>query len=127
MAGSGMCTGGRIKHHLVHNLSDPNSTILFVGFQSPGTLGRTILDGADEVRIFGETRKVRARICQIQGFSGHADRTQLMRWIGHFGGRPARIVLVHGEEDSALALAGSIEKAKAWEVTVPRYLDELTL
>ena len=70
---------------------------------------------------------MRARIAQIQGFSGHADRTQLMRWIGNFDGKPSRVVLVHGEEDSALALAESIRKAKGYEVTVPHYLDELTL
>ena len=126
MAGSGMCTGGRIKHHLVHNISDPASTILFVGFQSPGTLGRTILDGADEVRILGETRKVRARVCQIQGFSGHADRTQLLRWISAFRTTP-KVFLVHGEEESALSLAEAIRGAKGFDVTVPRYLDEVTV
>lgn len=126
MAGSGMCTGGRIKHHLVHNIGNPASTILFVGFQSPGTLGRTILDGADVVRILGQEHRVRARVCQIQGFSGHADRPQLLRWFGGFRGRP-RVFLVHGEEDSALSLAEAIRANDAGEVTVPRYLDEATV
>src|SRR5438046_6923409 len=77
MAGSGMCTGGRIKHHLVHNISRPESTILFVGYQAEDTLGRQILDGAKQVRIFGEMREVHARIAQITGLSAHGDRHDL--------------------------------------------------
>lgn len=126
MAGSGMCTGGRIKHHLVHNIGDPASTILFVGFQSPGTLGRAILDGAPQVRILGQDHKVRARVAQISGFSGHADRPQLLRWIGSFRTRP-HVFLVHGEEDAALSLAEAVRDGAPRDVTVPRYLDDAAL
>jgi metallo-beta-lactamase family protein len=81
MAGSGMCTGGRIKQHLVRNITRPDSTILFVGFQAKGTLGRQIIEGDPSVRILGQTYPVRARIEKILGFSAHADRKGLFRWL----------------------------------------------
>ena len=87
MATSGMCTAGRIKHHLAHNIGNPACTILFVGYQSQGTLGRQILDGNREVRIHGISRLVRAQVGQIQGISGHADRDGLLRWLGYFRSR----------------------------------------
>lgn len=127
MAGSGMCTGGRIKHHLVRNISRPESTILFVGFQARGTLGRHIVDGADEVRIHGNTHKIRARIEQINGFSAHADRDELIKWLGHLQSAPKRVFLTHGEEDAALALADAIRKKKDWQVSVPSYKEEWDL
>ncbi len=98
MAGSGMCTGGRIKHHLVHNISRPESTILFVGYQAPGTLGRQILDGNPEVRILGQIFPVRAKIKQINAFSAHADRNFLLEWLSSFRQPPQQIFLTHGEE-----------------------------
>jgi len=81
IAGSGMCTGGRIKHHLVTNISRRESTILFVGYQAVGTLGRLIVDGAKKVRILGQQYPVRAKIVQMHGFSSHADREELVRWL----------------------------------------------
>ena len=96
LAGSGMCTGGRIKHHLRANLERPESTILFVGFQAKGTLGRLILDRADEVRVHGRWYEVRARVAQIFGLSAHGDRDDLLRWIGHFDPPPKRVFLTHG-------------------------------
>lgn len=127
MAGSGMCTGGRIKHHLIHNISRPESTILFVGYQAHGTLGRQILDGKPAVRIHGKSYPVRAKIEQIQGFSAHADRQDLFRWLDAFRSPPARLFLTHGEKEAAYYLSELIRKKKKWKVTIPRYLDEWEL
>jgi metallo-beta-lactamase family protein len=127
MAGSGMCTGGRIKHHLVHNISRPESTILFVGYQAKGTLGRLILDGKKEVRIHGNNYPVRAKIEQIQGFSAHAGQGDLFMWLDAFRSPPARLFLIHGEKESSHSLSELIRKKKRWKVTTPRYLDEWNL
>lgn len=121
MASSGMCTGGRIKHHLRNNIEKVEATILFVGYQGVGTLGRQIVDGARQVRIYGQTYRVEAHVAQIYGFSGHADRTQLLKWIGNFKAPPRRVFLTHGEEDVALDFARYIEKEKRWRVSVPQY------
>src|SRR6185503_46959 len=91
IAGAGMCTGGRIKHHLKQNLPRPESVIVFVGFQGSGTLGRQLVDGAGEVRIFGEMIPVRAAIARLEGFSGHGDRKDLLRWIGGAGTPPREV------------------------------------
>jgi len=120
LAGSGMATAGRIKHHLAFNIEQPESTILFVGYQAPQTLGRLILGGAATVRIFGQTRTVRARVVNINGFSGHAGRQDLLRWLGAFRRRPEKLFLVHGEEETTLAFAAGLE-ADGWPVVVPRY------
>jgi metallo-beta-lactamase family protein len=88
IAGSGMCTGGRIKHHLVNNISQPENTIMFVGYQAVGTLGRSIVDGIKEVRILGQKRKVEARVTKIHGFSSHADRTEILEWLNKFNKAP---------------------------------------
>jgi metallo-beta-lactamase family protein len=120
LAGSGMATGGRIKHHLTYNIERAESTILFVGYQARGTLGRIILDGAPEVRIFGRMFKVRARVIQINGLSGHAGRRDLRRWLGFFRERPQKLFLCHGEEGAALAFAAELER-EGWAAVVPRY------
>jgi len=127
MAGSGMCTGGRIKHHLVHNISDPHSTILFVGYQARHTLGRQILKRPDEVRIHGQMRPVRARIEQIHGLSAHADRNALLRWATHLQSSPQRVFITHGEEEAAESFAESLRQQTGWTVTVPEYLEEQNL
>jgi len=127
MASSGMCTAGRIKHHLAHNIHRPESTILFVGFQVRGTLGRQILDGSQEVRIHGRYRPVRARIAQVYGFSGHADRAGLLRWLSHFRQPPRQLFLTHGEEQVSLELADQIRQSMGWEVTVPSYQQTVEL
>jgi metallo-beta-lactamase family protein len=98
MAGSGMCTGGRVRHHLLHNLGHEKSAIVFVGYAATGTLARRIIDGAKQVRIFGEEVPVRARIYTINGFSAHADQAELLAWQKQTGAR--RTFLVHGEEKS---------------------------
>lgn len=98
ISASGMCEAGRIRHHLKHNLWRPESTIVFVGFQVPGTLGAHLLGGAKEVKLFGEAIEVRARIERLPGISGHADRDHLLRWIEAFEKKPRRVFVVHGED-----------------------------
>lgn len=127
MATSGMCNAGRIKHHLAHNIHRPESTILFVGFQVPGTLGRQILDGAREVRIHGRQWLVKAQVEQIQGFSGHADRSGLLRWLKAFQRPPRRLFITHGEELASLNLAAQVRESLGWEVSVPHYQDKVEL
>ena len=127
MATAGMCNAGRIKHHLVHNISRPESTILFVGFQVPGTLGRQILDGYRQVRIHGRMWLVKAQVAQIEGFSGHADRGALMRWLGEFEQPPRRLFITHGEETASLSLAAQARETLGWEVSVPQYQDKVEL
>ncbi len=121
ISASGMCDIGRIKHHLKHNLWNPSSTILFVGYQAPGTLGRTIVDGADKVRIFGEEISINARIEYIEGYSGHADQEWLMNFVYSFINKPKHIFLVHGEADSQEVLKGLIEENTKIPVTIPSY------
>jgi metallo-beta-lactamase family protein len=127
MATSGMCNAGRIKHHLRHNLGRPESTILFVGYQAPGTLGRQILDGAREVRIHGILWPVRARIEQIHGLSGHADRQALHRWLAAFQRPPRRLFLNHGEPEACEALAQHARTDLGWEVAVPQFHETVDL
>ena len=127
LAGSGMCTGGRIKHHLRHNIERSNSTILFVGFQAEETLGREILDGAKKVRILGQFYSVRARIERLFGLSAHADRRDLMRWLGYLRTPPKRLFLTHGEATAAESLAAHIRDALAWTVSVPEYEEVVEL
>lgn len=127
IAGSGMCTGGRIKHHLKNNISRPESTILFVGYQAFGTLGRIILDGVDPIRIFGEEHEVKARIEKISGFSAHADQNELLRWITALKKAPRRIFVTHGEPDAANAFKKLLEEKTGWPCTVPEYQQEIVL
>jgi metallo-beta-lactamase family protein len=121
MATSGMCTSGRIKHHLRQNVRDERSTILFVGYQAEGTLGRQILDRRPEVRIHGRNYPMRAEVRQIFGFSGHADRDDLLRWLTHLNEAPRRVFLTHGDEEAGSSLAARIRERPGWPVTVPEY------
>jgi metallo-beta-lactamase family protein len=127
LATSGMCTAGRIKHHLAHNISRPECTILFVGYQARGTLGRQILDGNKEVRIHGRNQIVRARVEQIHGFSGHPDRAGLLSWLSHFKKPPRQLFLTHGEEEEVLGLARHVREQLGWQVTVPEYQQTVEL
>jgi len=127
IAGSGMCTGGRIKHHLVNNIARPESTIMFVGYQAVGTLGRQIVDGEKEVRIFGQKYPVKARVVQIQGFSAHADRDELFEWLSKLQKPPKKLFVVHGEPESAQHFADFIRDKTGWDVTVPAYQDKFLL
>ena len=127
IAGSGMCNGGRIKYHLISNITRPESTILFVGYQATDTLGRQITDGAREVRILGQNYPVKAKIIKLNGFSSHADKDELLAWISSLKRPPRQVFVVHGEESAANTYADSIRKTKGWNVTVPNYLDEFEL
>lgn len=98
LSASGMCDAGRIKHHLKHNLWRKESTILFVGYQAVGTLGRALIEGAKEVKLFGEDITVQAEICRLPGVSGHADNAGLIRWISAFEQKPSRVFVIHGED-----------------------------
>jgi len=121
MSPSGMCTGGRIKHHLKTNLGRPESAVLFVGYQAEGTLGRQILDGQQEVRIHGAPRPVRAEIRQLQGMSGHGDQEDLLRWLEKRRAAPRQVFLTHGEESAARALGEAIRGRFGWPTAVPAY------
>lgn len=122
LSASGMCDVGRIKHHLKHNLWKETSTILFVGYQVPGTLGRSIIDGAKKVKIFGEEIAVNARIEYIEGYSGHADQEWLLNFVYSFTNKqPKHIFLVHGEKESQEALKQEIEKNAEIKVTIPSF------
>jgi metallo-beta-lactamase family protein len=127
LAGSGMCTGGRIKHHLANNIERPECTILFVGYQARNTLGRTISSGAREVRIHGQLLAVRARIARISGFSAHADRQELFGWLSTLKKKPRGVFVVHGEIESAESFADLLRQHDGWRVTVPKYRDTVTL
>ena len=127
MAPAGMCNAGRIKHHLRLNIGRDESTILFVGHQAKGTLGRRILDGEREVRILGRTRRGYAKIKSIDGLSAHADRSGLIDWLSHLETPPRRLFLTHGEEDASLALARTIRDRLGWEATVPEYASVVDL
>ena len=110
---------GRIKHHLKHNLWNPKSTILFVGYQAPGTLGYSIVNGAKSVKIFGEEIAVKARVEYIEGYSGHADQDGLMDFVYSFIKKPKQIFLVHGEENSQEVLKEKLKQKPNLPVTIP--------
>lgn len=127
IAGSGMCTGGRIKHHLAHNISQPKNAILFVGYQAKGTLGRRIVEGDKEVRILGQNYPVKANVVQITGFSAHADRDELTTWLSSLKSPPRRLFVVHGEAESANSFAEHIKTEKGWQVHVPTFEEKVVL
>jgi metallo-beta-lactamase family protein len=122
MAGAGMCTGGRIKHHLANNLSRPESTVLFVGYQANGTLGRLLLNGVSPVRLFGQSCTVKAKLEQISGFSAHADRGELLQWLSLLGNTaPRHVFVTHGEPETAHRFAETVQKEKGFSASVPKY------
>jgi metallo-beta-lactamase family protein len=127
IAGSGMCTGGRIKHHLVNNITRQHSTIMFVGYQAIGTLGRHIVEGAKKIRIFGQRYKVKAKVVRVHGFSAHADRDELLDWLKELEAPPRGVFVVHGEAESAKAFGDYVRDQTGWQVTVPDYEDEAVL
>jgi metallo-beta-lactamase family protein len=127
IAGSGMCTGGRIKHHLVNNIEKPENTIMFVGYQAIGTLGRKIVDGEPVVRILGNMYKVKAKVVRIHGFSAHADKEELLQWLSGLKKAPKKVFIVHGETESAQHFAEFIKKKTNWPTMVPAYQDEVIL
>jgi len=127
ISASGMCEVGRIKHHLKHNLWNPNSTILFVGYQAPGTLGRKIVDGAKTVKLFGEEIAINARVEYIEGYSGHADQEWLLNFVYSFLKKPKTIFLVHGEPEGQVILKQKIQGTAEIPVIIPEYGEQYEL
>jgi metallo-beta-lactamase family protein len=115
-----MATGGRVLHHLRLRLPDPKTTVLLVGYQAAGTRGRLIQDGAKSVKIHGEEVPVRAHVETINGLSAHADREEILRWLGGFSRRPDRTFVVHGEPEASEKLSMEIAGKLGWSVAVPR-------
>lgn len=127
IAGSGMCTGGRIKHHLVNNISRAESSLLFIGYQARGTLGREILEKPKNVRIHGQVYPVKANIIQINGFSAHADQGELLKWLSGLQSSPRKVFVTHGEKEVAFKFADILREKFNWNVVIPEYLDEFYL
>jgi metallo-beta-lactamase family protein len=127
ISSSGMATGGRVLHHMARALPDPKNTILFVGFQAAGTRGRSLVDGAREVRIHGQLIDVNARIARNDSMSAHADRGEILRWLGTFPSAPARLCLVHGEPMPMDALKQKIVEQLGWNVHTPAHLEKITI
>ena len=127
IAGSGMVTGGRIKHHIANNITRPESTILFVGYQAVGTLGRILLDGAKEVRLFGKMLPVKVHIEKIEGFSSHADLDGLLAWLSDIHVPPKCVFVTHGEENAAIHFARTLNEKTGWKTEAPRYLETVEL
>ena len=125
IAGSGMCNGGRIRHHLKHNLWRKQSHVVFVGFQAIGTPGRSLVDGVKTIRLAGEDIVVRAKIHTLGGFSAHASKTQLLDWLSHFKGDKPRLYLVHGEDNAKRSLQESV-KQPGWNATIPKLGEKIT-
>jgi metallo-beta-lactamase family protein len=121
-----MCDAGRIKHHLKHNLWRKESSIVFVGYQAVGTLGRTILDGAKTVKLFGEEVAVNAQIHILHGLSGHADRNGLLEWVEGFKNKPKEIMLVHGDHDAQVSFMELI-KSKGYNARIMQLGDKFYL
>ena len=121
ISASGMMTGGRVVHHALRLVPDPNATLVFVGYQSAGTLGRRIQDGEREVKILGQWVPVRCRIARIGGFSAHADWQEVLHWLEGLTSPPRRVFLTHGEPPAANAMAGHIKDRFGWAVEVPQY------
>jgi metallo-beta-lactamase family protein len=126
IAGSGMVTGGRIRHHLRHGISDPKNMVLFVGYQAQGTTGRYILEGAKSIRMMGMRIPVRAKIDKINSFSAHADYQELVKWIKGFKKKPKKVFVVHGEEQSSRALKVKLEK-QGFKCYIPRLYEKVEL
>ncbi len=128
ISASGMATGGRVLHHLKNRLSDPKTTVLFVGYQAEGTRGRDIIDGASRVKMLGTEVMVAAHIEKIAGFSAHADQNELLRWIGAMGPKgPKQIALVHGEAKAEEALKAALETSGYGPVSIPTYNSTIEL
>jgi metallo-beta-lactamase family protein len=119
IAGSGMCTGGRIRHHLKLNLWRAEAHVVFVGFQARGTLGRALVDGAKTVKIFGEEFDVKAQVHTLGGFSAHAGQSELIQWAGGFTEQRPRTYLVHGEPDKMEALQTALKQKLGWDAKIP--------
>jgi metallo-beta-lactamase family protein len=119
ISASGMCEGGRVLHHLRRNIGDPNTTVLFVGYQAENTLGRKLLQGDKIARIYGDEYAVRARMEEIDGYSAHADEGELLDFIAAIPNKPERVFVVHGEPDATKAMAAGLSKLGISDVSIP--------
>lgn len=126
ISASGMATGGRVLHHLFHHLPDENG-VVFVGYQADGTRGRRLVNGEQEVRIYGQEVPVKAKIYSVEGLSAHADQNELMEWAEGFGEKPKLAFIVHGEEKSASVLAQKLKDELGWNTVIPNYLESFML
>jgi len=127
ISASGMATGGRVLHHLKHRLPNADTTVLFAGYQAEGTRGRSLQDGAKEIKLLGEVVPVRAKIKVFDGFSAHADQGEILRWLGTFKKAPQMTYIVHGEPPAAAALADVIRAQLKWKVEVARHQQKVAL
>ena len=127
LSASGMCEAGRIRHHLKHNLWRPDSTVLFVGYQAEGTVGRKLVDGADSVRLFGEEIAVRCHIEVMAGISGHADRDMMLEWLGHRDHPPKKVFVNHGDDEVCDHFAAAVTEKLGYTATAPFSGDEFDL
>ncbi len=127
LAGSGMCTGGRVKHHIANNIANPASTLLFVGYQAVGTLGRIILDGAKEIRLFGKNYPVKFKVKRIEGFSAHAGKNELFDWVINIKKAPRQVFITHGEAKAAEHFSKYLQEKTNWNTCVPEYKDTMVL
>ncbi|HET7008334.1 MAG TPA: MBL fold metallo-hydrolase [Candidatus Binatia bacterium] len=127
ISASGMATGGRVLHHLKHRLPNPETTVLLAGYQAEGTRGRSLQDGAKEIKMLGEIIPVRAKVKVLDGFSAHADQGEILRWLGTFTRAPKMTYVVHGEHAGATALADLIRARLQWNVEIAKYQQKVTL
>jgi len=127
ISSSGMVTGGRILHHLAQRLPDPRNTVIFIGFQAPGTRGATIKSGAPEVKIFGDVVPIRAQIATFEQFSDHADTPELLQWLHTFPKRPGATYLVHGEPAASAQLRDTIARELGWNVQVAQWMEKVEI
>jgi metallo-beta-lactamase family protein len=122
-----MATGGRVLHHLKHRLPNPDTTVLLAGYQAEGTRGRSLQDGAKEIKMLGEVIPVRAKVKVLDGFSAHADQGEILRWLGTFPKPPKLTYIVHGEPAGANALAEVIRQRLKWNVEIAKFQQKVSL
>src|SRR5690606_36841142 len=117
---SWMATGGRVLTYFAKYLGDPKATILMVGYQAEGTRGRSLLDGASEIKLYGKYFQVRAQVKSIDGLSGHADQRELINWLGKIKGKPEQIFITHAEKEGAKGLKAKIKEVYGWDCNIPQ-------
>jgi metallo-beta-lactamase family protein len=127
ISASGMLSGGRILHHLKHRVSNPRNTVLFVGFQPPGSRGHWLKSGQPSIRLLGDDVSVRAEVCEMSGLSAHGDKQELLRWCRSCSGTPGKVAVVHGEPDAARAFCADLRKELGWDTLVPGHTDTISL
>ena len=127
IAASGMMNGGRVLHHALRLLPDENATVVFVGYQAAGTLGRRVADGEKQVKVLGQWVAVKCGIEKIGGFSAHADWKEVVRWLAGMPAAPRRVFITHGEPDAAEVMASHIRERFGWSIEVPHYGERFEL